>query len=154
MALLTLLQIGDVHGHLLPRPNLRSDGTGHEEGGLARLYAKAQHIRQASPNALLFNTGDTIQGSAEALYTRGQALVDVIDKFDAYVPGNWDYLYGKERFLQLFGPDTGSGSRNHRWGAEAANVFDAETGDLLLPPYVVRGVAGMVGGLHHRYARI
>jgi len=81
MALLTLLQIGDVHGHLLPRPNLRSDGTGHEEGGLARLYAKAQHIRQASPNALLFNTGDTIQGSAEALYTRGQALVEVIDKF-------------------------------------------------------------------------
>lgn len=145
MKQLTLLQMGDIHGHLLPRPNLRSDGAGGEEGGLARLYARIRQIRRTRPNVVLCNTGDTIQGSAEALYTRGQALVDVVDRFDvaAHVPGNWDYLYGKRRFLELFGPGTGPDARSRRWGAVAANVFDAETGDTLLPPFIVHEVAGI-----------
>lgn len=145
MTPLTLLQMGDLHGHLLPRPNLRSDGSGRDEGGLARLYAKVRQIRADTANVLLVNTGDTIQGSAEALYTRGQALVDVVDRFDvaAFVPGNWDYLYGKQRFIELFGPGTGAGGNGHRWGAVAANVFDTSTGESLLPPCRVREVGGL-----------
>ena len=34
---LTLIHMGDLHGHLVPRPHLRSDGTGGTEGGLARI---------------------------------------------------------------------------------------------------------------------
>jgi len=143
----TLIQIGDIHGHLLPRPNLRSDGTGGSEGGLARMFTLIDRVRAEHPANLLANTGDTIQGSAEALYTRGQALVEVIDRFgvDAYAPGNWDYLYGKERFLQLFGPGTG-GSGN-RWGAVAANAYDAASGDLLLPPRRMVSVGGVRVGI-------
>jgi hypothetical protein len=29
----TLIQMGDLHGHLLPRPNLRGDGTGRWKMG-------------------------------------------------------------------------------------------------------------------------
>lgn len=70
-----------------------------------------REIRQAHPINLLVNTGDTIQGGAEALFTRGQAMVDVIDQFkvDLFAPGNWDYLYGKDRFLELFGEGSGPG---------------------------------------------
>ncbi len=141
---ITLMQMGDVHGHLQPLPNLRSDGIGLEEGGLARLYSRIIAIRASSANHLLFNTGDTIQGSAEALYTSGQALVDVLDRFgiDGYVPGNWDYLYGRSRFIQLFGFG--------RWGGVASNVYNDGgpwDGKRVLPPYRIKQVAGIKFGV-------
>ncbi|GAA4868066.1 bifunctional metallophosphatase/5'-nucleotidase [Luteimonas vadosa] len=132
---LRLLHMGDIHGHLLPRPHLRGDGPGMQ-GGLAHLYTLVERLRGEHPGTLLFNTGDTIQGSAEALFTRGQALVDVLDRFgiDAFAPGNWDYLYGKARFLELFGPGS-AGEGGCRWGAVAANAYDDSSGGLLLPAY-------------------
>jgi len=104
---ITLIHIGDIHGHMIPRPNARSDGSGSDEGGLARIYTQIQEIRKNEKNTLLLNTGDTIQGSAEAMYTRGQALVDVLNKFniDAFAPGNWEFVYGTDRFIEMFGPN-------------------------------------------------
>lgn len=100
----TFIHIGDIHGHTTPRDNVRSDGVGRKEGGLARMYTKIKQIRGSEPNALLINTGDTLQGSGEALYSRGKAMVDVLDLFgiDAYAPGNWDWVYGKDRFVEFF----------------------------------------------------
>jgi 2',3'-cyclic-nucleotide 2'-phosphodiesterase (5'-nucleotidase family) len=141
--------MGDLHGHLLPRPNLRGDGTGRPEGGLAQLATLVRRIRQEHPLSLVANTGDTIQGSAEALFTRGQALVDVVDLLgvDVFAPGNWDYLYGKERFLELFGPGTGPNGSGNRWGAVAANVYHADSADLLLPPHTIRAVGDLRVGV-------
>jgi 2',3'-cyclic-nucleotide 2'-phosphodiesterase (5'-nucleotidase family) len=75
------------------------------EGGLARMATIINHIRKTNPGkTLYFNTGDTLQGSAEAMFTRGQALIDVMNQLkpDFDEPGNWDYLYGPERFLETF----------------------------------------------------
>jgi sulfur-oxidizing protein SoxB len=143
--------MGDVHGHLVPRPNLRSDGSGRMEGGLARMYAQIEDIRKRRKHTLLLNTGDTIQGSAEALFTRGQGLVDVINEFgiDAFAPGNWEFVYGTDRFLELFAGDKPKAP----WGAIAANVYydgepyAAKTGQLVLPPFVVREVGGLRIGI-------
>ena len=143
---LTLLQTGDIHGHMIPRPCLRCDDT-PMLGGLAYMYTKIQQVRAANANTLLFNTGDTIQGSAEALFTKGQAVVDVLDQFgyDGYAPGNWDYVYGIDRFLELFG--------NNRWNGVAANVYYDEivypekAGQTLLPPYRILTVDGVKIGL-------
>jgi len=148
---LTLIHMGDVHGHLIPRPHLRSDGNGELQGGLARLYTKIEKIRENSDRSLLINTGDTIQGSAEALYTRGQALVDVINKFevDYFAPGNWEFVYGTERFQELFaGPEPVA-----PWGALAANLyFDGypyadKTGLRVLPPYTIKEIDGVKIGI-------
>lgn len=94
MTRIRFIHIGDLHGHLVPRPHVRSDGTGAKEGGLARMATLINRLRSEQPNSVLVNTGDTIQGSAEALFTRGQALVDVVDQLgvDVFAPGNWDYL--------------------------------------------------------------
>ena len=135
---LTLIQIGDLHGHMVPRPNLRIDSLdGVKEGGLARIAGKIKQIRASDPDALLFNVGDTIQGGAEALYTSGQAMVDVLDTFgiDGFAPGNWEYLYGSERFVGLFG--------SGRWGAVAANLYYEDTGERVLPPYLIKAVNGV-----------
>jgi sulfur-oxidizing protein SoxB len=126
-----LIQTGDIHGHLLPRPNLRSDAIGHSmEGGVARMYTKIQEIRAGAVDengvnhSLLLNTGDTVQGSGEALFSRGQALIDVVNMFgiDADAPGNWDFLYGPARFEETFkGSATAAPLAN--WNAMAANLY-------------------------------
>jgi 2',3'-cyclic-nucleotide 2'-phosphodiesterase (5'-nucleotidase family) len=37
----TFIHMGDLHGHLIPHPNVRSDGKGQNEGGVARGYSGA-----------------------------------------------------------------------------------------------------------------
>lgn len=139
----TLIHTGDFHGHLIPRANVRSDGNGLMEGGLARVYTKIRDIRKHHRNTLLLHTGDTIQGGAEVLYTRGQAIVDVLDHFgiDGFAPGNWEFVYGKDRFVELFGKG--------RWNTVSANVRHATAagipcsqGDYVVPPYVIKQVGG------------
>lgn len=147
----TLIQIGDIHGNLVPRANLRSDSPGHMEGGLARMYTEIQRIRDAHKNSFLVNTGDTIQGSAEALFTRGQAIVDVMNMFgiQAYEPGNWDFLYGPQRFLDLFAGN----SPKAPWYPVAANLyyngapFADKSGQQVLPPYMIRNIGGLKVGI-------
>ncbi len=145
---ITIIHTGDFHGHLIPRPNMRSDATGQRlEGGLARVYTKIKEIREEDPKALLLHTGDSIQGSAEVLYTRGQAIVDIVNLFgvDAYAPGNWEFVYGTERFKELFvGPYAKA-----NWNAISANVKygSNKTGAHILPPYMIKNVRGVKIGL-------
>jgi len=144
---LKIVHIGDIHGHMIPRPNLRSDGNGRMQGGLARMYTEISRIRGDGKKTLLVNTGDTIQGSAEALYTKGQALVDVINLFniDVFAPGNWDYVYGTERFRELFAGVNGA-APIATWNAVASNVYydgvanpayAAMNGQPVLPKYKI-----------------
>ena len=127
---LVLVHTGDIHGHLVSRPNVRSDTTGRMEGGLARIATVIEQIRADNPGkTLYFNTGDTLQGSAEAMFTRGQALIDVMNllKPDFDEPGNWDYLYGTQRWLETF---VGLGGKPPLLSARsvAANLYYACTG--------------------------
>ncbi len=144
---ITLIHTGDFHGHLVARPNLRSDGSGKKEGGLARIAAKIKTLRAGAPNSLLLHTGDTIQGSAEVMYTRGQAIVDIVNGFgiDAFVPGNWEFVYGTSRFVELFAEPNPKAP----WNAVAANVlynFDGAT-VALLPPYIIKQVGNLKVGI-------
>lgn len=155
----TFIQINDIHGHLVPRSDMRAGSPtyGQSVGGLAYVYDQIEKIRRVHPDALLINCGDTIQGSAEALFSRGQALVDVINLFkvDAYVPGNWDYVYGAERFRELFAGDKPAAP----WGAVAANLYYATlydfpatpyvatAGQRVLPPYIVKQVGNVRVGI-------
>ena len=144
----TLIHTGDFHGHLVARPNVRSDGSGgKKEGGLARVAAQIKTIRASTPNSLLLHTGDTIQGSAEAMYTRGQALVDVVNDLgiDAFAPGNWDFVYGTSRFIELFVEPNAKAP----WNAVAANVMYSFDGAnvALLPPYIIKQVGNLRIGI-------
>lgn len=139
---ITMMEVGDHHGNLIPRLNLRpGDGVKHSEGGLARMASVIKKTRKRDPQALLFTAGDTLQGSAEVLHTSGQAIVDVLDTFDinAYAPGNWDWMYGKDRAIELFGKG--------RWGVTAANAYHADTGERVFPAYRILRVKGVKIGV-------
>lgn len=132
---ITLIHMGDIHGHLVPRPNMRQGEatTDYKVGGLAYLYSAIKDIRSRNPDNLLINTGDTIQGSAEALFSRGQHIVDILNLFniDAFTPGNWDFLYGTQRFIELF-----SGLKPlANWNALAANLYYTTLYEFPLSPY-------------------
>jgi len=133
--------IGDIHGHLLPREHLREGDRRYMEGGLARLYTIVNHLRERDKDMILINTGDTIQGSAEALFTQGQAVVDILNEFgiNYYAPGNWDWVYGKKRFEELFlGQDAKA-----KWNPLISNVYDSKTGELIAEPYKIQTVKGI-----------
>lgn len=149
----TFIHMGDLHGHLIPHPNVRSDGNGQSEGGLARIYSLVREIRQAKPKqTLLVNTGDTLHGGAEALFTRGEAMIKVLNAFriDAYAPGNWDYVYGADKFIDYFADSTPKAN----WHAVISNLYydnysgaQNKTGQHVAPPYMIKTINGLRVGI-------
>jgi len=155
----TLIHMGDIHGHLMPRPNMREGEATHKYkvGGLAYLYSQIKAIRQQKPESLLINTGDTIQGSAEALFSIGKHMVDILNEFkiDAFAPGNWDFLYGTDRFIELF---AGNKPKTN-WNAIAANLYyttlyefpespyPEKAGQRILPAYLIKMVGNVKVGI-------
>jgi 2',3'-cyclic-nucleotide 2'-phosphodiesterase (5'-nucleotidase family) len=149
---ITFIHTSDFHASLIPENHWR-DGVNVKEGGLARVYSVIETLRRQRNNTFYVHSGDTISGGAEATFTRGQAIVDVVNEFgiDAFVPGNWEFGYGVDRFLDLFAGRKPSAP----WGALAANAYytgdkpfsNKVAGTRLLPAYRVATVGGVRIGL-------
>lgn len=149
----TFIHMGDLHGHLIPHPNVRSDGKGQNEGGVARIYSLVQDIRRANPRqTLLVNTGDTLHGGAEALFTQGEAMIKVLNLFgiDAYAPGNWDFVYGADKFIGYF---VGKPAKAN-WNPVISNLYydnypgaEAKNGQHVVAPYTIKTINGLRIGI-------
>lgn len=107
--IVTLIEMGDLHGTLVPHAAVLKNIDGSERdvasaGGLARLKTVVDDIRAENPQAVLLSTGDLTHGSAETLFTVGDAMMVPINAFgiDAYTPGNWDFGYGAAVFRNRF----------------------------------------------------
>ncbi len=81
----------------------------------------------------------------------------MLNKFgiDAFAPGNWDFVYGTQRFLELFaGP-----APQAPWNAVAANAYYTTTaedpttpypdkgGQRVLPPYLIKQIGNVKVGI-------
>jgi len=107
--ILTLIEMGDLHGTLVAHPAVlkNSDGTVRNvesAGGLSRLKTVVDDIRSDNPEAVLLSAGDLTHGSAEAMFTLGDAMMVPMNAFgiDVYTPGNWDFGYGAAVFRNRF----------------------------------------------------
>ena len=105
----TLIEMGDLHGTLVPHAAIMKNPDGSEyeapsAGGLARLKTVVDDIRKDNPEAVLLSTGDLTHGSAEAMFTVGDAMMIPMNAFgiDVYTPGNWDFGYGGAVFRNRF----------------------------------------------------
>jgi S-sulfosulfanyl-L-cysteine sulfohydrolase len=106
---ITLIEMGDLHGTLVPHAAImkRADGTEYESasaGGLARLKTIVDDIRTDNPDAVLLSAGDLEHGSAETMFTVGDAMMVPMNAFgiDVFTPGNWDFGYGAAVFRNHF----------------------------------------------------
>ena len=67
-------------------------------GGFAHLATLVKRMRSSRPGALLLDGGDTWQGSATALWTNGQDMVDACKLLGVDVmTGHWEFTLGMER---------------------------------------------------------
>lgn len=106
---ITLIEMGDLHGTLVPHAAVlkNPDGTEREvksTGGLARLKTVVNDIRADNPDAVLLSCGDLTHGSAETMFTVGDAMMKAMNAFniDVFTPGNWDFGYGPAVFRHRF----------------------------------------------------
>src|SRR5204863_2190230 len=71
-------------------------------GGFAHLATLVKRLKAARPGALLLDGGDTWQGSATSLWTKGQDMVEAAKALGVDImTAHWEFTYGAERVRQV-----------------------------------------------------
>ena len=108
-------------------------------GGFAHLSTLVKRLRSQRPGALLLDGGDSWQGSATSLWTRGQDMVDAAKLLGVDVmTGHWEFTYGAQRVREVIDRDFAG-----RVDFIAQNVRTADFGDPVFEPYVIKTVNGI-----------
>jgi len=108
-------------------------------GGFAHLATLVRQMKASRPGALLLDGGDTWQGSATALWTKAQDMVEATQLLGVDVmTGHWEFTYGQERVKALIDKDL-----KGRIAFVAQNVKTADFGDPVFEPYVLREINGV-----------
>lgn len=112
-------------------------------GGFAHLATLVKNLKASRPGALLLDGGDTWQGSATALWSKGQDMVDACLALGVDVmTGHWEFTLGAERVKEIVAKDF-----KGKVDFVAQNVATADFGDPVFPPYVIRQVNGVAVGI-------
>lgn len=141
---LTILQQNDTHGCLEIHPELFWSGDQPEikqAGGFSRISKYVEKVKSENQNVLFFDGGDLFHGTLPLVASKGEAILPVLEALplDGWVPGNWDFAYGKEQLRFL-------ASRLH-FPTLACNVKDEETGRSFLKPYMIKEMDGITVGV-------
>ncbi len=141
---IVVLGTTDLHGNILPidyytdKPDNR---------GLAKVATLIKQVRKETPNVLLIDSGDTIQGTPLAYYHNKKnntpphpmMLTMSALKYDAMAVGNHEYNFG----LKVL--EKARSEANFPW--LSANTYDAGTNNTHYKPYIVKEVAGVRVGI-------
>ncbi len=108
-------------------------------GGYAHLATLVKRLRADRPGALLLDGGDTWQGSATALWSKAQDMVDAQLALGVDVmTGHWEFTFGAARVQEIInGPFKG------KIDFVAQNVKTNDFGDAVFAPYVIRPINGV-----------
>lgn len=103
--------------------------------GLAGLQQVRDTLEARGYTTLLVDDGDAIQGEPIGTLSEGEAMVELMNdmRYDAAIPGNHEFDYGADRFLEL---------------AEMADYpyiscNFSHLGELVFEPYVIKEAAGL-----------
>ena len=108
-------------------------------GGFAHLATLVKQVRASRPHALLLDGGDTWQGSATALWTKGQDMVDACKLLGVnLMTPHWEFTLGAERVNEIIEKDF-AGSIEFL----AQNVHTSDFEDQVFKPYVMREMNGV-----------
>ena len=141
---ITILGTTDLHGNIDPIDYYTNKP---DNRGLAKIATLIKRARKDQPNAILIDSGDTIQGSPlESYHNRKNnqppdpmMLVMNSLNYDAMAVGNHEYNFG----LKVL--EKASSEAKFSW--LSANTYDINSGRTHYAPYLVRNVAGVRVGI-------
>ncbi len=112
-------------------------------GGYAHLASLVKRVRaERAGRTLVLDGGDALQGSATALWSRGEDMLRATNQLGVDVfTAHWEFTYGIERVHELFGDR----ERRERFAGDfvAQNVTEAGWGDRAFRPSTVRELGGV-----------
>ena len=143
----TFLHLADTHAQLETHPEYMPGATPDvvRMGGYARIKTLLDRLAHTAPGAVFaVDCGDTIQGSGPAAWSQGEVLIAPFNGLglDLEVPGNWEVVYGADRFRALMAEE--------RAPVICYNLHDTRTDARLFPPSLTlerQGVKVLVVGL-------
>jgi sulfur-oxidizing protein SoxB len=118
-------------------------------GGFAHLKTLVDRMRAevADGHSLLLDGGDTWQGSATALWTRGKDMVEACNRLGVDImTGHWEFTYQQDEILENIAEFNGEFiAQNIRVSEEAlfdgADAYDEDSGHAF-KPYTIREMGG------------
>ncbi|MCM5569601.1 thiosulfohydrolase SoxB [Burkholderiaceae bacterium FT117] len=108
-------------------------------GGFAHLSTLVKRMKASRPGALLLDGGDTWQGSATALWTNAQDMVDACKLLGVDVmTAHWEFTYGAKRVKEIIEKDL----KGHI-DFVAQNVRTTDFEDPVFPSHVIKQINGV-----------
>ncbi len=108
-------------------------------GGFAHLATLVKRLKADRPGALLLDGGDSWQGSATALWTAGQDMVEASLALGVDVmTGHWEFTHGAERVLHVVRNDF-----RDKVAFVAQNIVQEGSAEVVFDPYVIREQNGV-----------
>ncbi|HEX5611495.1 MAG TPA: thiosulfohydrolase SoxB [Burkholderiales bacterium] len=107
-------------------------------GGFAHLATLIRRLRADRPHALLLDGGDTWQGSATSLWTKGADMIGAQKLLGVDIAtGHWEFTYGAERVKQAVDKELAPIE------FLAQNVKTSDFEEAVFRPYTLRSVNGV-----------
>ncbi len=103
--------------------------------GYAGLWQIREGLEAQGYTTILVDDGDSIQGENIGTVSRGEAIIDLMNALhvDVAIPGNHEFDYGMERFLEL--------TEKADYPYISCNFI--KDGETVFPPYVIKEAAGL-----------
>ena len=123
-------------------------------GGFAHLATLIKRIRATRPHSLLLDGGDTLQGSATALWTQGRDMIGASKLLGVDImTGHWEFTYGMDRVRAIIDGELDPIeflAQNVVLTEDAAfddkPAYDPESGQVF-KPYTLRELNGVRVGI-------
>jgi 2',3'-cyclic-nucleotide 2'-phosphodiesterase (5'-nucleotidase family) len=140
---ISILQTTDVHCQIHPHDELfweDNKAVFRKTGGYAYMATMLNDLKKKNPNTYTIDTGDMFQGSELSVKTTGEAFVPILDalKYDLYLPGNWEVIYGKKQMQTLLGKLNAPKICTNMYH----DLGEGKKGELIFQPYQIWNVAG------------
>ena len=119
-------------------------------GGYPHLATLVKQIRtERAGKTLLLDGGDTLQGSATSLWSRGLDMLEATNQLgvEVFAP-HWEFTYGIERVREFFGDRETRGLFTGDFVAHnVADISWGPPGDPVFHPYTIKEIGGIKVGI-------
>ncbi|MGL4388119.1 MAG: bifunctional metallophosphatase/5'-nucleotidase [Brevinema sp.] len=134
---LSILHMNDTHAkHEAIIKTNKTTGEVITNGGEAQLAGVLAEEKTLNPNTLILHAGDTMTGSVYTLIYKGVEASELMNMSGIHIAtlGNHAFDFGLEGAYNMLSV--------RKFPTISANIFESDTGNLLLDPYILTNIGG------------